>query len=334
MSNQLARIGMIIKIIGNSPGIKLTQLRSVLAETGFKVSEKTITEDIKLLKDELELLPRSPRLRHGYFLQGFHTVGGREVGVVIDALTAFGLSLSDARALEISRRLVSHTSTGNIRMFGLHQRTIYKAATSQKKIEDALFAATKEHLPVRLSIESPWKPEAKDITVYPLFKVFYERGWYLISRELNKKAYYPCRLDRIKKCEMPKRAEVNESHERDLDEAQYLINCGWGMDFAHTISELQATEQGPEVVVRFDQSVAPFLKEGVNRHPKAKLSAAPDGSGHLDFRIRLTYYRDFKKWVRSWGSKAWFIEPQDFVKEEVAQIRRQMFTYKMVTKDI
>jgi predicted DNA-binding transcriptional regulator YafY len=323
--NQLERLGLIIKLIANYPGIKLTRLENKLREEGLVVSQKTITTDIQLLKADMMLLPDRPRLREGYFLADIQTIGLEENETVVDALSALGVNLHDHQALLISRRLAKqHT-----RQFrtGLRQRDIYKVPNADNEIEKKLFLAMTNRQAIKLRIESPRTEKPQVFTTYPLFRVFHERGWYLITRNINKTAYFPCRIDRIKSCEILKKEAINTTFDADLAQAQYFINCGWGMDFPHTIEELQETEASPDIVVRFDQSIAKFIREGINRHPKAKIELASDGTGCLDFHIKLKYHNEFKHWVRSWGSKAWFLAPQSFVDEEKAEVRRKMQIY-------
>lgn len=318
----LKRIGTIIKVIANHPGITLGQLLKILPNFDVSISEKTLTKDIEILKRDYGLLSPEPRLRSGYVLLGMNTIGTEELPTVIDSLWAFGFNLNDSTAWTISRRLGSTTRT-----IGLRQKNIYRTAKSQEEIEERIGLAIKERLGVRMVLETPRLNKPTKFDVYPLFKVFYERGWYLVTRNIEKKAYFASRLDRIKSCEIQK--SVNDSHDKDIEDAHILINSGWGMDFPHTFEEFKEIDTQPEVIVRFDESVAAFIREGGERHPKAKMDFASDGSGHLDFRIRLRYYSEFRNWVRSWGSKAWFLQPQNLVDEESTEVRRQARNYRI-----
>lgn len=321
---QLNRIGTIIRVIANNPGITLTQLLNELPRFGVRISEKTLTKDIELLKREYGLLSPEPRLRSGYFLLGMQSIGTAELPTVVDSLWAFGFNLNDPTAWAICRRLGSTSRT-----IALRQKNIYKTAKSQQDIDEKLSLAIKDHLCARIVLETPRLAKPAKFDVFPLFKVFYERGWYLISRSTDARAYFPSRVDRIKSCEIAKAVHPNSDHDKDIESAQFLINSGWGMDFPHTYEEHAEIDSQPEVVVRFDSTVAAFIREGAERHPRAKMSYAPDGSGHLDFRIKLKYYNEFKNWIRSWGAKAWFMEPQTFVDEERAELRRQIINYKL-----
>jgi hypothetical protein len=318
------RIGTIIKVIANHPGITLGQLLRELPRYGVSISEKTLAEEIKLLKQDYGLLSPEPRLRSGYVLQGMHTIGTEELPTVIDSLWAFGFNLNDSTAWAISRKLGSSSRT-----LAFRQKNIYRTAKSQDEIVDRIAIAIRDHLCLRIVLESPRLSKPTKFDVFPLFKVFYERGWYLVTRNLDKKAYFASRMDRIKSCEIQKTCSPNDAQDKDITDAHILMNSGWGMDFPHTFEEYHGIEFQPDVVVRFDASVASFIKEGAERHPKAKMAYAPDGSGHLDFRIRLRYYNEFRNWVRSWGSKAWFLEPQSFIDEERTELVRQAWNYGM-----
>lgn len=322
MTDQLKRTGLIIKTIANNPGIRLGELLHQLAQQGLKISEKTLATDIERLKKTFELLPDQPRLRSGYVLSGFTTIGNDELPTVCNALAAFGANLQDNKALAVSER-IGRTD----QVMSIFQRNIYKPAKTESDIDQKLSLAIKDHLLVRVIVLSPRVKEPAELIFFPLFRVFHERGWYVISRTVHKQEFWPTRQDRINSCEILKGSAFNKSFKEDLDTAHFLMNAGWGMNFPHTMAEYEEIDEQPEIVVRFDATVAAFIKEGVRRHPRAKMTPAPDGSGHLDFRLKLKYHDEFRNWVRSWGAKAWFVQPQSFVDSEKTEIRRQMRNY-------
>ncbi|HEY9756049.1 MAG TPA: WYL domain-containing protein [Oculatellaceae cyanobacterium] len=317
---KMQRVAIIVKTIGSQPGITLKKLLCTLHEEGIKISEETLTTDIQVLK-LTGLLPQDRRLRNGYYLQGMHTIGTEEISTVIDALWTFGFNLGDKTAFDISNRLGATS-----RIIALREKNIYREIPEELNFEHKMSAAIKDHLAVEITLESPRLAKPSCFRTFPLFKLFHERGWYLVTRNVDRREFFASRIDRIKECELLL-TEINQIHERDVNDAQFLLNAGWGMDFPHTIEEFQSIESLPEIVVRFDSTVAVFIKEGAKRHPRAKISNAPDGSGHLDFSIKLKYHTAFRNWVRSWGSKAWFLEPQAIVDEEQTDLRRQFSNY-------
>jgi len=159
------------------------------------------------------------------------------------------------------------------------------------------------------------------ITVFPLFKIFYERAWYVIVRDCKKSVIHPCRLDRIQDAS-PIASLTNPTFSGDFNNAVYLINCGWGMTFPRSVQEVKQLAQAPDTVVRFHREVAPYILEGKRRHPFARLQRARDGSGDVLFSIKLLDHWEFKHWVRSFGSSAHFIAPQALVDQERAEVRR------------
>lgn len=320
-----ARTGIVIRAIANHPGITLGDLLSILPTYGLKISEKTLTKEIDKLKNDYGLLSPAPRLRGGYYLQGLHSLGLNELPTVIDSLYAFGFNLSDATAWDISQRL---GKTG--RGIALRQKNIYGKGKSQEDVEEKIAIAIKEHKGAQIVIETPHQEKSQKFDIFPLIKIFHERGWYLISRNLDKEAFFASRIDRIKSIQLLREHE-NPNYEKNIGDAHFLMNSGWGMNFPHTLEDYEKIDSQPEVVVRFHASAAPFIKEGVERHPRAKLEPAPDGN--LNFRIRLYYYDEFRNWVRSWGCKAWFVEPESFVEAERMELRRQAQNYKMSIPD-
>ncbi|MBX9694950.1 MAG: WYL domain-containing protein, partial [Cyanobacteria bacterium] len=167
----------------------------------------------------------------------------------------------------------------------------------------------------------------EQVVAFPLLMVFHERGWYCIMRDMNDANYRPRRLDRIKKCRLAQEAIVNASASDDLKEANYLLSCGWGMSFPLNTGELKTADNQPPIVVRFDRTMAPFIMEAVERHPRATISRVKDGTGSVDFSIRLCQPQEFIQWVRSFGGKAIILSPSNILEQEKAEIRRVLDRY-------
>ncbi|HEY9784779.1 MAG TPA: hypothetical protein V6D17_05190, partial [Candidatus Obscuribacterales bacterium] len=102
----LRRLGAMVHIIATNPGITADDLQAMLKRSGFDISARTFFNDVKLLKDELALLPGDGRMRNGYFLRGAATIGANELDLVIDALNAFSLALADSDAQRLAARLM------------------------------------------------------------------------------------------------------------------------------------------------------------------------------------------------------------------------------------
>lgn len=324
------RLGRIIKLIGRNPGITLSKLQRALQDEGIVITERTLAKDVLSLKTDFGLLPNRDRLRSGYFLQDLFTLSESEIKLVLDAMHVFGARLDDPEAVEMMERLSATTSDGTARTpsrtFG--HRNIYRRASNQKEIESILLQAMSARLPVTISYRTPRLTETRQFQSYPLLMVFHERGWYCIMRDLEVQNYFPRRMDRIKTCSLLKGGEANESHHDDVKDAQFLMNCGWGMTFPANMEELKMSEREPEIVVRFNNTMAPFIMEAANRHPRGKAVPCKDGTGDVEFRIRLSNPREFQNWVRSFGSKAWIVAPQSLVENEKAEIRRMAERYE------
>lgn len=326
------RLGTIIKVIANHPGITLNQLCKELARAGVHVTERTIAKDIVLLKHEFGLLPQRERLRQGYVLENMCTVGKTEVPLVLDALHVFGFRLSDAEAVALINRMrrwfggddaVALRPTRTIR-----HRTIFKQGRQAKQIEQALFEAIRSQEAVSITYETPRLRKPQQATGYPLLMVFHERAWYCIIRDQQSNTYRPRRLDRIKSCApAPRSVPANPHHLSDVTEAEYLISCGWGMTFPQSRKELEAALAAPPIVVRFDSSVAGYILESVDRHPFGKVSASQDGTASAQIEIRLANPREFVFWVRSFGAHARIVSPRSYIDAEVAELKRMLATY-------
>lgn len=335
-ATQAQRIGAIIKIIAGMPGLKLSELERELGKAGMGVSRKTITKDVDFIKNELALLPNRPRLKKGYVLRDIITIGADEVGVVLDAVNAFSQNLQDPATERVARRLqeLARQSTRpsaptKTERTGLRQRQIYELTKEQQHTDSLLMAAMERRLPVSVLYRSPWG-EQYAFVAYPVWKVFHERGWYYVNRRSDATAFYSWRLDRIIECKVLS-SPVNASHGDDLLTAKTLVAHGWGMSFPPTVESLTDVAQLTKIVVQFDSTVAPFIKEGRQRHPKCRITMSKDGSGAVEFSISLPKecHSEFRQWVRSWGAAARFIEPVSFVEAERTEIIRLAKLYQM-----
>lgn len=333
---QARRIGEIIKIIARNPGLKLSQLERELGNAGMGVSRKTITKDVEFIKNELALLPNRPRLKRGYVLSDVMTLGADEVGIVLDAVNAFSQNLQDPATERVARRLqdVARQGTKSLaptktERTGLRQRQIYELTKEQQHTDSLLMTAMERRLPVSILYRSPWG-EQNAFVAYPVWKVFHERGWYYVNRKNDANAFYSWRLDRIVDCKLLS-SPLNVTHGEDLLIAKTLVVHGWGMSFPPTMESLTDATQLTKIVVQFDSTVAPFIKEGRQRHPKCRITMAKDGSGAVEFSIFLPKecHMEFRQWVRSWGAAARFMEPVSFVEAERTEIIRLVKLYQM-----
>lgn len=336
MPDRNARLGTIIRAIARTPGITMTQLHEELREADINVTERTLAKDIALLKSEYKLLPDKERLRSGYVLRGMFTLSDQEAMLAMDAINAFGNRLNDPQAEKLLERLSEmmreHPDIMPSQMVPtrtLRQHNIYRKAGQARDLEQGLLNALRMQKPVSMVYETPRLGRPEESEGYPLLMVFHERGWYCIVRDIKHKIYHPRRVDRIKSMKLLVNGATNDSHAADVREAQFLITCGWGMTFPRNTKELQQSENEPEICVRFHSSMAPYILEAVNRHPRGKVVRIKDGSGDVEFRIKLLNPAEFVFWVRSFGSKAWITAPQSLIDKEKAELRRMQSRYKL-----
>ena len=325
------RLGAIIRLIGSNPGITLTKLHKLLLARGIEVTERTIAKDILLLKEAYGLLPNKERLRAGYYLEEICSLAEKEVSMVLDAMHVFGVHLNDPEARTLTARLKSlsgQLGQSPVRERTLRERDIYGDRTGKRaSVQDVLLKAIRAHMPVLVTYKTPRLRQVKQYREYPLYLVFHERGWYCLSREISAANYFARRLDRIQQCKLIESAQPNGSHENDLSTAQLLVNSGWGMTFPHNLKELANAQAQNEIVARFDSSVADYIMESGQRHPKGKATRMKDGSGDVEFRIKLADAREFVFWVRSFGAAARIIAPTSLVESEKAELRRMAKKY-------
>ncbi len=331
MSTNLHRLGAIIKIIANQPGITLGKLVKALNGQGVDVTERTVAKDILILKNEMDMLPKKERLRSGYLLSDIFSLSDSEIDLVLDAMHTLGSKLSDDEATTMRDRLVEHIKeTGGKKIPGrsISHRTIYKKTKDQQEIEKILLASIRQRVPVVYTYKTPRVAQPERCTGYPLLMLFHERGWYCIFKDQDMRKFHPRRMDRISECAKLSQGLVNNSHEEDIREAQFLIGAGWGMSFPRSMQEYKEAEKGPRIVARFDRTKAGYILEAMERHPLGKVVPAKDGTGEVEFHIKLSNPDEFLFWVRSFGSQAWIVEPRSLREKEKNEIRRMVRRYE------
>ncbi|MBA3858834.1 MAG: hypothetical protein C0507_18170 [Cyanobacteria bacterium PR.3.49] len=333
MSINLHRLGAIVKIIANQPGITLSGLVRALNHQKISVTERTIAKDILILKNELELLPNKERLRSGYSLSEIFSLSSQEIDLVLDAMHTFGAKLSDEEASQLRDRLLafiqeSGTNAKKVPGRTISHRTIYKKTKDHADIERLLLASIRLRLPVVYTYKTPRLAQAERFTGYPILMLFHERGWYCIVKDQDAQRFHPRRMDRISECAQLSQGLSNESHEEDIREVQFLISAGWGMSFPRSMQEYKETENKPKIVARFDRTKAGYILEAVERHPLAKVVPAKDGTGEVEFHIKLHNPNEFLFWIRSFGAQAWIVEPESLRQKERAEIARMMHKYE------
>ncbi len=333
MSEKIRRLSAIIKTIANNPGITLTGLKGQLPEHGINVTERTLAKDILTLKQEYRLLPDKDRLRSGYILEDIFTLSDLEMSLVLDALHMLSGRMDDPEAHEVLTRLTDlssargHSATTGPRIRTFRQRNILKGK-DRAETSRTLKEAIRTRQAIRFIYHTPRVGKDENLSGYPLIMVFHERGWYCITRDLKDRNYHPRRIDRIKELKIVTTHGINQDFQENFKEANYLLNCGWGMTYPRSMSQLEEAEAQPPIVARFDRTIAPYILEAVERHPKGKVTSVKDGTGDVEFSIKLSDAREFIYWIRSFGARAKIIAPQSLVEQERTEIRRMYEAYQ------
>lgn len=329
MSSKLRRTGAIIKLIASNPGITLSRLRERLIELGLEVSERTLTKDIDSLKRDYGLLPGGGRLRSGYVLEGMATLSPGELDAVLDALHLLAVRLDDPESSLVLQRLsgLRPESGSSVFLRTVRQRNILEKDEKYEAHSGALYQAIRQRQPLGLVYKTPRLKDEETMRGYPLRMVFHERGWYCIFKRMPERSYRALRIDRISSIAPSLDLPVNDRAADDTSEASYLMSCGWGMTFPHSMAEAEEAETKPPVVARFDRRLAPYILEARKRHPRGVVEPVKDGTGDVEFRIKLSDPREFIAWIRSFGSAARIVSPPVLVEQEKAEIRRMAETY-------
>nr|HNH75123.1 WYL domain-containing protein [Candidatus Obscuribacter sp.] len=277
MASKLERTAIIIKIIANAPGITMSRLHAELQARGISVSERTLAKDIDSLKKDYKLLPDKDRLRQGYYLKDVLTLSVEEAEVALDALHLLGTRLKDKQAETLAQRLQTDRNQNQFapepaqaaprRTRTLSQRNILSAQRSED-IQRQLNQAIRQTRPVTFTYKTPRLKAAETVSGFPLLMVFHERGWYCIMRNLTTCTYSPRRIDRISDLKLIEGGKPNRDAQENIDEAGFLLSSGWGMSFPKNLREYHASDSEPYIVARFEATVAPYILEATERHPR------------------------------------------------------------------
>ncbi|MBL8084449.1 MAG: WYL domain-containing protein [Candidatus Obscuribacter sp.] len=337
MASKLERTAIIIKIIANAPGITMSRLHAELQARNISVSERTLAKDIDSLKKDYKLLPDKDRLRQGYYLKDVLTLSVEEAEVALDALHLLGTRLKDKQAETLAQRLQTDRNQNQFapepaqaaprRTRTLSQRNILSAQRSED-IQRQLNQAIRQTRPVTFTYKTPRLKAAETVSGFPLLMVFHERGWYCIMRNLTTCTYSPRRIDRISDLKLIAGGKPNRDAQENIDEAGFLLSSGWGMSFPKNLREYHASDSEPYIVARFEATVAPYILEATERHPRGKVKACRDGTGDVEFSIKLHDPRGFLDWVRSFGAKARITAPKNLVEKEKAELKRLLLKYE------
>lgn len=335
MVSKLERTAIIIKIIANAPGITMSRLHAELQARNISVSERTLAKDIESLKKDYRLLPDKDRLRQGYYLKDILALSGDEAEIALDALHLL-TRLKDKQAEALAQRLQTDRNQNQFapvpaqaaprRTRTVSQRNILNAQKSEE-IQRQLNQAIRQTRAVTFTYKTPRLKAAETVSGYPLLMVFHERGWYCIMRNLTTCTYSPRRIDRISDLKLTEGGKLNQDAQENIDEAAFLLSAGWGMSFPRNMREYHASDSEPYIVARFDAAVAPYILEATERHPRGKVKACRDGTGDVEFSIKLHDPRGFLDWVRSFGVKARITAPKNLVEQEKAELKRLLLKY-------
>lgn len=104
---------------------------------------------------------------------------------------------------------------------------------------------------------------------------------------------------------------------------QQLLADAWGV--------IWRDEGAIEVTLRFAPSVVWRIKESTWHHSQ-RVEDLPDGS--CLFSVRVGSTKEFRPWVRQWGSAVEVLSPESFRQEIIAEVRVQARTYDLEVRDV
>ncbi len=269
-------------------------------------------------------MPNHSKIKSGYFIDDVVTIPKTDLSVLTNALNSFAHHLRDEASIETYKRIVEYAkiyNTNEAIHTMIRETNIIETSDLIAKNSKILDKAINAKISINANYKSPRGLISK-ITLFPIFKIFYIRAWYVICKSKENNQFHPYRLDRFEQITLGNL--VNKKYNTDHKIANELLSHGWGMSFPK--NKLKAQEK-KEYVVIFDKSVAPYIVEGKLRHQNAKLRNMPNGN--LEFSIYLNDPWEFCHWVRSFGSLAWFVKPKEMVEIEITDLKNKAGRYDL-----
>ncbi len=282
--------------------------------------------------------------RWGYYL-GTGIFSAAELSLAVQALQDIGNQLGDPTVRDLYRKLekrlrgldssdkdlypvrsqlnrsIAHTDPEQMRE---HQN--YRATLFEKLSELETAIVTGQCIEIYYA-HSPYpNTSSRHWEVYPLQLLYHDIGWYLICEEIESNYLMAIRIDRLSNhlhelTHVPARGKSAQLDR--LKVVDRLFKNGWGVNLGSKDQQLREL-QGDEAVlvqVRFFDQVAPFIREGEQRHPRQKIKL---GKKNADGKLAFINYSivlpersldEFFRWVRRFGSQALVIAPEKYVEE-------------------
>jgi proteasome accessory factor B len=282
---------------------------SDLAEQ-LEVSTKSIHRDLEFMRDRLQLPLAFDRARFGYRyteeVNAFPTVQiteGELFALVVaeKALQQYrGTSFEKPLLSAIKKMEQSLPETISLDLADVDRTISFRTRAEpilDLKVFDCLAKATAARRQLELTYRKPGMQQTEQRVVDPYHLANINGEWFLFAFDHLRKdirTFVPARIKSIRQTGKDFVRQKKFSLEARLRNS-FGVHSGRG-DF--------------DVVLRFDQSVADYIREK-KWHDSQELRALDNGG--LELRMKLSSLPEVERWVLSWGGNAVVVGPPELV---------------------
>lgn len=281
----------------------------------FEVQQRTVYEDIRILKENLGMEIAYDRFRNGYYnanpskkLPSFELTDGELFALLLGKEmlsqytgTAFEQPLRTAIE-KISQRLPDRVQIDFKQLSSMVSFHPGAVIPISRKLFLDLNRACEKRLPTDITYYAASKNQTSKRLVHPL-RLLENRGtWYMAAFDTMRKDMRLFALHRIQ--------------EYKLRNERFRPPAGLDIDaWLKSAFQLEHGDEVQKVRVRFGMRAAPYIRER-KWHTSQKLTEFKDGTCVLEFETRNL--EEVKRWVLVYGAEAEVLKP-DRLREMVAR---------------
>jgi len=300
--NQIFRLNIIDELLTRKKWVKTKQIQQVIQERlGEKVSQRTIQNDIRELRDDSRLAYYAPIEYDNYnkaykYSDDDYSIknfGLRENEIIAfrfyaNCLAMFsGYSLFSDFSSGLNKIIDGVSIRGKITNEQNVQRIIQTdsliAAKGNEFLGDVVFAVDKLYK-IELTYQSFDSSRATKRTVFPYYIKEYKNRWYLlgVSAKENKLKTYA--FDRIKKVDILDET-FNKSVPFDADTF-----------FKHSFGITDPNQKIEEIILRFDKKEMPYIKS-LPIHTSQRIVKETGSYSDISIKVGISY--ELKEYILS-----------------------------------
>jgi proteasome accessory factor B len=277
----------------------------------FEVSPKTIHRDLEFMRYQLDLPIEYHPQRFGFFysekVEAFPTLQITEGEFI--ALVIAERALEQYRGTHFEKPLLGAIrkmqqalpDTISLSVADIQQTISFRTRAEpilNLEIFDTLAKATAARRQLQLTYRKPGQTAAEPRVVDPYHLANINGEWFLFAYDhlrRDVRTFVPARILRLKPTGKTFARPETFSMEKRLRDS-FGVHSGGDLS---------------EVVIRFDASVADFVREK-RWHSSQQLRELKNGG--VELRMRLSSLAEVERWVLSWGGNAVVVQPPELAR--------------------